>query len=157
MDYTDATGHSYESVVIAPTCTEQGYTAYTCKCGDTYNEDYVDATGHSYTWDTLTETTCDKDGVLLGICSNCESIKVDYTDATGHNMVNGNCTNCDYTENAPNEDNNNEENNEVINPSDNCDCNCHKSGISNFFFKFALFFQRIFGSNKICDCGVAHY
>ena len=40
--------------------------------------------------------------------------------------------------------NNNENNNEVTDPSDDCGCNCHKSGISNFFFKFALFFQKLF-------------
>ena len=40
---------SLEKVVTAPTCTEQGYTTYTCsKCGDTYVADYVDASGHSF-------------------------------------------------------------------------------------------------------------
>ena len=43
-----ANGHDYETVVTAPTCTEQGYTTYTCHCGDTYVADYVEATGHSY-------------------------------------------------------------------------------------------------------------
>ena len=40
--------HNYQSVVTAPTCTERGYTTYTCECGDSYVDDYVDATGHSY-------------------------------------------------------------------------------------------------------------
>ena len=39
--------HSYESVVTAPTCTEAGYTTYTCACGDSYTADEVAATGHS--------------------------------------------------------------------------------------------------------------
>lgn len=39
----------------------------------------------------------------------------------------------------------------------NCSCNCHKGGISGFFFKIILFFQKIFKSNKTCACGVAHY
>ncbi len=44
-----ALGHSYETVVTAPTCTEGGYTTYTCAaCGDTYAADQVEATGHSY-------------------------------------------------------------------------------------------------------------
>lgn len=38
-----------------------------------------------------------------------------------------------------------------------CGCNCHKSGISKFFFNFLLFFQKLFGSNQYCECGVAHY
>ena len=40
--------HSYEAKVTAPTCTEQGYTTYTCDCSDSYVGDYVDAKGHSY-------------------------------------------------------------------------------------------------------------
>ena len=40
--------HSYNAVVTPSTCTEQGYTTYTCECGDSYVDDYVDATGHSY-------------------------------------------------------------------------------------------------------------
>ncbi len=38
--------HKYTSSVTAPTCTEKGYTTYTCECGDTYKDDYVDATGN---------------------------------------------------------------------------------------------------------------
>ena len=40
--------HTYESTVTAPTCTEQGYTTYTCTCGDSYVDSYTDALGHSY-------------------------------------------------------------------------------------------------------------
>ena len=41
--------HTYEPTVTAPTCTERGYTTYTCECGDSYVDDYVDATGeHTY-------------------------------------------------------------------------------------------------------------
>ena len=47
--------------------------------------------------------------------------------------------------------------NELLDPSVECNCNCHKSGISKFFFDFILFFQRLFGANKECACGVAHY
>ena len=37
-----------------------------------------------------------------------------------------------------------------------CDCKCHKGGIEGFFFKFFLFFQKIFGMNKVCGCGMNH-
>lgn len=40
--------HSYTAVVTEPTCTENGYTTYTCSCGDTYVADEVSALGHSY-------------------------------------------------------------------------------------------------------------
>ena len=43
-----ATGHSYKPVVTPPTCTEQGYTTYTCECGDSYVDDNVPALGHDY-------------------------------------------------------------------------------------------------------------
>lgn len=46
---------------------------------------------------------------------------------------------------------------EVTNESNNCSCICHKTGILNFFFRILLFFQRIFGLNQICSCGVKHY
>ncbi len=41
--------HSYQSVKTDPTCTEQGYTTYTCTaCGDHYVDDYTDPLGHEY-------------------------------------------------------------------------------------------------------------
>ena len=41
-------------------------------------------------------------------------------------------------------------------PADDCSCNCHKGGIAGFFFKILNFFQKIFGMNKVCACGVKH-
>ena len=38
--------HSYMAVVTEPTCTEQGYTTYTCDCGDSYVDDYTDTLNH---------------------------------------------------------------------------------------------------------------
>ena len=40
--------HSYTATTTAPTCTENGYTTYTCVCGDSYVADEVDALGHNY-------------------------------------------------------------------------------------------------------------
>ena len=40
-------GHNYDERVTLPTCTDRGYTTYTCtSCGDHYQSDFVDATGH---------------------------------------------------------------------------------------------------------------
>ncbi len=39
--------HSYAEEVTAPTCTEKGYTTYTCNCGDSYVDDYVNANDHT--------------------------------------------------------------------------------------------------------------
>jgi hypothetical protein len=43
-----ATGHSYTPWVTAPTCTENGYTTYTCHCGNSYQDGYTLPTGHDY-------------------------------------------------------------------------------------------------------------
>ena len=41
--------HKYVETVTKPTCTEKGYTTYTCSvCGDSYKGSYTDALGHSY-------------------------------------------------------------------------------------------------------------
>ena len=40
--------HSYEAVVTAPTCTEGGYTTYTCSCGDSYTADETAPLGHDW-------------------------------------------------------------------------------------------------------------
>ena len=40
--------HNYESAVTPPTCTVDGYTTYTCACGDSYVGDTVTAPGHTY-------------------------------------------------------------------------------------------------------------
>ena len=41
--------HSLTTSVIAPTCTEKGYTTHTCvSCGNSYKDSYTKALGHSY-------------------------------------------------------------------------------------------------------------
>ena len=44
---SDAHIHSFAINIIKPTCTEKGYTTYTCFCGESYVDDYVNATGHN--------------------------------------------------------------------------------------------------------------
>ncbi|MBQ7416211.1 MAG: endonuclease, partial [Oscillospiraceae bacterium] len=71
--YTEASSGTehiceYEAVVTAPTCTEDGYTTYTCSvCGDSYVADEVAALGH--TWvdaDCDTAKTCSVCGATEG-------------------------------------------------------------------------------------------
>lgn len=40
--------HSYTPTVVPPTCTEGGYTIYTCSCGDSYRDDETAALGHDW-------------------------------------------------------------------------------------------------------------
>ena len=47
------TAHNYtSSVVTPPTCTEEGYTTYSCACGHSYTDDETEPAGHKYadTW-----------------------------------------------------------------------------------------------------------
>ena len=84
-----ATGHSYNKVVTAPTCTVDGYTTYTCSCGDSYVADTVVATGHSYgEFVVTTAPTCIEEGEETSTCSGCGATqtrvlgKVAHTPAT---------------------------------------------------------------------------
>ena len=64
--------HSYRSVVTAPTCTAEGYTTYTCSCGDSYTGDSKKALGHSWgSWKTVTAATTSAGGLERRTCSRC--------------------------------------------------------------------------------------
>ncbi len=90
-----ATGHDYEGVVTAPTCTEAGYTTYTCAdCGDEYVDTEVDALGHDYDA-AVTAPTCTKAGYTTYTCSECGDNYIDdEVVATGHTYVDGFCSAC---------------------------------------------------------------
>ena len=111
-----ALGHNYEAVITAPTCTEQGYTTYTCaKCGDCYIADYVEAFGHTPSdWITTIEPTCTAKGSKHKICTVCGvELDVAEIEALGHDLVHHDaksatctetgwnaydtCSRCDYT------------------------------------------------------------
>ncbi len=76
--------HSYEVTVTAPTCTEAGYTTYTCVfCGDTYRDAPTEPTGHNYET-VVTPATCTEDGVSTYTCSLCGDTYTESVAATGH-------------------------------------------------------------------------
>lgn len=97
----NALGHDYQEEVTAPTCTEMGYTTYTCsRCGDTYKGDYTDAAGHkSGDWIIDQEPTTDSEGSKHKECTVCgetletEEIEKIYnqatTDSKGEAVVGG--------------------------------------------------------------------
>ncbi len=39
---------------------------------------------------------------------------------------------------------------------ENCTCKCHGNFIQRIIFKITNFFQKLFGKNKVCACGVKH-
>ena len=81
----DKLDHTYNAVVTAPTCEKDGYTTYTCSCGDSYVDDYVDKLGHDYK-EVVTAPTCEKEGYTTYTCSCGDSYVDDYIDALGHNL-----------------------------------------------------------------------
>lgn len=64
--------HNYVTVVTEPTCTEQGYTTYTCSCGDSYVGNYVSAYGHFYYPAEVVASTNEEQGYTRYKCISCE-------------------------------------------------------------------------------------
>lgn len=70
--------HQYTSTVTPPTCTEQGYTTYTCTCGDSYRSDYTNPLGHS--WDAgvvTTPATETAPGIKRYTCTRCSATRTE--------------------------------------------------------------------------------
>lgn len=68
-----ATGHKYTTTVVAPTCTEKGYTLHKCSvCGDSYKDTETAAKGHKYgNWTTTKAATCAAEGQESRKCTAC--------------------------------------------------------------------------------------
>ena len=82
-----ATGHNYNAAVKNPTCTQGGYTTYTCsRCGDTYSDNYTDALGHNYIMRTVRLATEAESGLKEEVCSRCglKTGKTQELPYTGH-------------------------------------------------------------------------
>jgi transposase-like protein len=78
--------HDYQAVVTPPTCTEQGYTTYSCKnCTDSYTSDYTDPTGHKMTKTDAVAATCTTKGTeAYWTCSTCHKM---FSDENGTNEI----------------------------------------------------------------------
>ena len=82
-----AIGHAYESEVTEPTCLEEGYTTYTCHCGESYVGSYVDALGHTEEVIVGKAATCTDKGLTDGKkCTVCHVVTVAQQEipASGH-------------------------------------------------------------------------
>ena len=99
--------HEYDAFVTEPTCTEGGYTTYTCACGDSYTGDKTDPLGHDYA-ESVTEPTCTEGGYTTYTCACGDSYVDDETDPLGHDFCDWaltepgvetrTCSRCDETE-----------------------------------------------------------
>lgn len=109
--YTPPSGHSFEKTVIAPTCSDSGYTEYKCDCGFSYKAEIVSAKGHYYK-ETVTSPTCTTAGYTTYTCRNCahtyigatvapvdHDLECKITDSTCNapGFASYTCKNCDYS------------------------------------------------------------
>lgn len=87
-----------EGKVTAPTCTNKGYTTYTCsECGAEYTADETAATGHTEVTVAGKAATCTETGLTDGTeCSVCHAVikARDEIPANGHSYSNGTCSVC---------------------------------------------------------------
>lgn len=143
-----ATGHTDGKWIVDEDadCINGGTKHQVCSvCEETIATEVIPANGHKYVSVTI-DPTCTTDGTLLKTCATC-GYKVEETlPKTNHidNDGDGYCDDCSII---------------IDDPSANCSCNCHKSGIVKFFWKIANFFHKIFKMKKYhyCNCGVAHW
>ncbi len=99
--------HKYDTKVIAPACTTEGYTIHNCNlCGYTYKDNFLECTGHNEVIDSAVSATCTTNGKTEGKhCSVCNEvlIKQETINALGHtevidNAVLATCTTTGLTE-----------------------------------------------------------
>ena len=90
---TTALGHTPTDAgtETPPTCTEAGYTTYTCSsCGHGYTTPGADELGHSFTnYDSDNNATCTADGTKTAKCGRCDATETvtDTGSAKGHQFV----------------------------------------------------------------------
>ena len=86
-------------IIVAPTCTESGYTVSKCSnCGKEYSQHYniVDALGHHFVEITVAPT-CTESGYTVSKCTRCHEEEGERTNLVaplGHEYKNGVCTRC---------------------------------------------------------------
>lgn len=84
-----AGGHTdSSSEVIAPSCTEKGYTTHICACGYKYQDSETAATGHDYSdWSQTIEPTCTVVGEETHTCTVCGSLETREVAVLGHTEI----------------------------------------------------------------------
>ena len=80
----------FADTVVAPTCTEQGYTHHACTVkGCTYapvDDTYVAATDHTWVKTQTNPPTCTEQGTAFYKCSACGATRTEKIAALGHNL-----------------------------------------------------------------------
>jgi hypothetical protein len=86
--------HNYVATVVAPTCTQQGYTKHTCACGEEYLSSYTKAIGHQ--WEQTEEVlpTCLTGGYTLFTCTVCNESLKNSVEILNHTYSADTCLTC---------------------------------------------------------------
>ena len=81
---------AFTDTVVAPTCTEQGYTHHVCTVkGCTYapvDDTYVAATDHTWVKTQTNPPTCTEKGTAFYKCSACGATRTEKIAALGHDL-----------------------------------------------------------------------
>ena len=89
--------HDFIPTVTKPTCLTEGFTTYTCSCGECYTKDYVSAVGHKTQLQNAKAAGCLTGGYTGDeVCTVCGETVKKGTEipALGHKFENGVCTVC---------------------------------------------------------------
>lgn len=147
-----ATGHKSDSGVVtkAASCTATGVKTYSCTvCKSVLKTETIAKKAHTEITIPAVAATCTETGLTEGKkCSVCGTVltaqKTVAKSAHSDNDSDGICDKCGT----------------IITPAVDpkpCSCNCHKTGFMGFIWKIVNFFNRIFKTNPVCECGVKHY
>ena len=94
--------HLFSSEVIPPTCISQGYTKYTCECGEVAKSEFVQPLGHDFAdWIITQEPTNSSAGSKERTCKLCGELEIEeipHTHTYIETIVEVTCTTNGYTE-----------------------------------------------------------
>ena len=80
----------FADTVVAPTCTEQGYTHHVCTVKDCpydpVDDTFVSATDHTWVKTQTNPPTCTAQGTAFYKCSACGATRTEKIDALGHDL-----------------------------------------------------------------------
>lgn len=103
-----ATGHihHYVAEIVAPGCTEAGYTRHVCVCGDGFQDMPVEPLGHVWgAWLTTQPATVEQEGQQQRECGRCQvdehrtlpRLEPEHSHAYTATVVEAGCTEVGYT------------------------------------------------------------
>ena len=152
---------SSKVVTKESSCIENGSKAIICtKCNEPKSGtvETIPAYGHDFVdeWKTLSAATCQAQGIQIRVCRNCYDVETKTTAKLSHTDKDKDyiCDVCNtVTDMSALKGEKTESSDSVSTP---CSCNCHKTGISKILFTITNFFEKLFGNNKVCSCGVKH-